>query len=272
MRGNLVDEQQTDQLAPAGWYAQPGSEAQPEVPEQLRWWNGTGWTDQYTSVAPQPETERPETTPAGVALPTDRPTGAEQPETGQPEAELSPYGPPETGQPDAALPRYAPTDAALPPADYPFGQPPVATPPAGLRSGTVSVWLLAFMPWLTLASVIVAFGFAIYAENPTWYWVATLLLPCLLTVGLALLDGRRLREWRHPRVPSWAWSLLGAPAYLIARAIVTRGQTRFGAAPMWVAMANIVASMLGAALAVVALASAVLYLISELSDAMSGIA
>ena len=52
-------------------------------------------------------------------------------------------------------------------------------------------------------------------------------------------DVRRLRIWGHHDVARASWSLLGAPVYLIARAVVTRKHAGIGAAPAWVWFLNV---------------------------------
>jgi hypothetical protein len=57
-----VSEQRPESVLPvAGWYRHPGSDT------QLRWWDGDGWTDQYSPVAdiaaPVQQTDEP--TPVG---------------------------------------------------------------------------------------------------------------------------------------------------------------------------------------------------------------
>ncbi|MCU1447505.1 hypothetical protein [Cryobacterium sp.] len=154
---------------------------------------------------------------------------------------------------------------------YAYAVNPAATPNRGLRWGTVSVWFLAFFPWLTMASAIAAFWSAAVDSETSYYWVAILLVPHALTVGLAVLDARRLRDWQHPRVPHWAWSLLGAPAYLIARAVAVRGNTVRGSTPLWVALANIVLSWLAITVGLFALGAFIIWVIQQLSDSMSGV-
>ncbi|MCY7326537.1 MAG: DUF4333 domain-containing protein [Microbacteriaceae bacterium] len=73
----------------------------------------------------------------------------------------------------------------------------------------------------------------------TWWIPVALVLPYLVTIVFAVRDVRRLRIWGHHYVARAAWSLLGAPVYLIARAIVTRKNAGFGAAPAWVWLLNV---------------------------------
>lgn len=53
-----------------GWYADPAGST------QLRWWDGTQWTDQYRSKDPAGEATPPGATPAAAAPVGATPTGA----------------------------------------------------------------------------------------------------------------------------------------------------------------------------------------------------
>ena len=55
------------------------------------------------------------------------------------------------------------------------------------------------------------------------------------------LDVRCLRRW-HNEVAHWAWALCGGPVYIVARTVVLRRHGRFGSAPLWVVLGNVVAS------------------------------
>ena len=237
-----MSEQRPGSTTPeAGWYAYPDNGT------QLRWWSGDGWTDRYAPMADEPADEPPS-------------------------APSEPYGP-SAGQP---APAHAVTSqptlvSTVEPAGYPYAAAPTATLNPRMRWGTVSVWFLAFSPWLMMATAISAFF--VYASTPdaTPYWILVLLAAYALTTGLAVLDARRLREWQHPTVPHWAWSLLGGPAYLIARAVVLRGRTVGGTAPLWVMLVNVVLSWVLLFVLFFLVGALVLYVIQSLSDAMSGI-
>ncbi|WP_248283426.1 DUF2510 domain-containing protein [Cryobacterium arcticum] len=235
-----MSEPTTDAPA-AGWYPDPSTDT------QLRWYNGVEWTDEVAPVTP----EEPVTDVAAVDVP------------------------------DAYAPAaYAPTAyvaaASAPAASAPAAYAAAAGVPAmasdgSSRWGTVSVWLLAFMPWLSTISLIAAGMMSIYPANPDWWWVSALLLPWVLTVLLAVLDVQRLKQWLHTNVASWAWALLGAPVYLIARHVVLRPRARFGSAPMWVAIINIALAVVAAGLALLAAGALVVYVIAELDRSMRGI-
>jgi hypothetical protein len=105
------------------------------------------------------------------------------------------------------------------------------------RWGTASVWVIAFMPWITGLCLFAAL--LLEAWGMTWQQWGALVLPCLLTLAAAQRDARRLRSWGHRQVAHWAWSLLGAPAYLIARTVVLRRSAGLGSAPLWVWLVNL---------------------------------
>jgi Protein of unknown function (DUF2510) len=108
------------------------------------------------------------------------------------------------------------------------------------RWGTVSVWLLTFTPWFALVYVVTVFlllGLGV-AE---YLLYATLALPTLVTLALAQRDRKRLLTWGHQTVAHWAWSLLGALAYLIARSVVLRTHTGVGSLPLWIWIVNLFA-------------------------------
>jgi hypothetical protein len=245
----------------AGWYEHPDSET------QLRWWDGADWTNQYAPKADEPDAAPaygPDTAPAYG------------PATVYADADDSPAAPdaivPDAIVADAIAPdALAPTQPEVPASNVDaYAARPAATVNPGLPWGTVSVWVLAFSPWLTMASVIAAFWSAVADGETSYYWVPILLVPHALTVGLAVLDARRLREWQHPRVPHWAWSVLGAPAYLIARSVALRGTTIRGSVPLWVALGNIVLTWLAITVGLFALGALIVWVIQQLSDSMSG--
>lgn len=212
-------------LPVAGWYTHPSG-------AQLRWWDGAEWTDQYAPTAEAP-----------AELPVDR----------YPAAQFQGSG--------VAAPGYA--GAAHPAAGAAYPSAGVATADRP-RWGTVWVWFLALSPYLTLATSLGAlYGFA-RSETPNWQWLALLVLPYLAIVGSAASDGRTLRVW-HGEAATWTWAFLGALPYLIARTIVLRRRGKFGSAPLWVALGNV----LGTVLPLVLMGAAILLIISELSRSMS---
>lgn len=99
-------------------------------------------------------------------------------------------------------------------------------------TNTMSVWLIATAPLFTLL-VGMFFLLGGFREDAlplayTLIWV----VPFLGTIGLAMLDRRQLRQRGIVRPPTWMWSLLGAPVYLVARFLRTVRQTGRGISPL----------------------------------------
>lgn len=109
------------------------------------------------------------------------------------------------------------------------------------RWGTVWVWLLAFSPWLTTAAGFFAVTEAVLSNSASWQSVLLVAGPFALILVVAALDVRCLRRW-HNEVAHWAWALCGGPVYIVARTVVLRRHGRFGSAPLWVVLGNVVAS------------------------------
>ena len=110
------------------------------------------------------------------------------------------------------------------------------------RWGTVWVWLLAFSPWLTTATGFFAITLA-GSSNTAASGQSVLLVagPLALIIVVAALDVRCLRRW-HNDVAHWAWAVLGGPIYIVARTVQLRRPGRFGSAPLWVVLGNVVAA------------------------------
>jgi hypothetical protein len=236
--GNLVSEQQPGSTTPeAGWYAYPDGGT------VLRWWSGAGWTDQYAPLADATDAET-----------------ASAP--GEPDAQPA-YGPVATVAPAGP--------GAVAPTEYGYAPYPPATVNPRLRWSTWSVWLLAFSPWLTMASAIAAFYVYASTDDAIPYWILVVLAGHAITTGLAVLDGRRLRAVQHSRVPHWAWSLPGVPVYLIVRAVVLRNTTVGGTTPLWVALVNSVLTWVLFFVVFFVVGALTLWVIQSLSDSMSGV-
>ena len=128
--------------------------------------------------------------------------------------------------------------------DLPLSVPLAVVDPVDLyrdipsRWSSASVWLIAFMPWITALCLFAALLLEAW-DTMMWQRWGAVALPYLLTVTAAQRDVKRLRIWRHPQTASWAWSLLGAPVYLIVRTAVVRRNTGLGSAPLWVWLVNL---------------------------------
>lgn len=128
--------------------------------------------------------------------------------------------------------------------------------PAGTQPYTPWIWILAFLPLLSIVTL--------FSLNFTGYLQATMtgdvrgMMSSLFTPGyfLALLfaflvwggsvlcsylDWKELVRREVPRPFHWAFAFLGVTVYVIGRSVVVRRRTGLGIAPMWVAIAVYVA-------------------------------
>ncbi len=142
--------------------------------------------------------------------------------------------------------------------------PPVATAPADLRApegtrwSTPWIWLIVFLPLLSLVSLllvpldgIVESSFAepenamqaqleLYGSPGYLLSIATGWILTALLVFFAVLDYRALRAAGIPKPLHWAWgffALLAPPIYPIARAVIVRRRTGRGFAVLWATIA-----------------------------------
>jgi len=147
--------------------------------------------------------------------------------------------------------------------------------PEGTSPYTPFVWALAFLPAITLVFDLIYYfvlgGLAADLESAqtgaesgfaaidlvrgvvTWIVIA-------LTVVLALLDYRALRESGLPKPFHWAWSffiLISAPVYLIGRSVIVRRRTGTGLNPMFVNLGILVVSFILSVIVVVIITSSV---------------
>jgi hypothetical protein len=202
----------SNEQTPAGWY--PDASA----PGQVRWWDGTAWTEHVHA------------------------------------ASATAYTP---GQP------YAPGTP---------GQPGALVAPAGTKTNTIWIWLLAALP------LIVAIGFTLWDFSgymrtlldieqsggstrisdgdmqrlmssiftPGYFALLGLsFLTYVLTVVFALLDWSALKKRGVPKPFHWAWGFVpsyGLWVYVIGRSVVVRRRTGQGLAPLFVWIGVVVLS------------------------------
>ena len=143
---------------------------------------------------------------------------------------------------------------------------------APLRWGTVWVWLLALMPWVVAACVVLAIFVVLATELsislalPAWSWLPLLTVPYLLAVLFAALDAWQLRAWRHPAVAPWTWAFLGAPVYLVTRALTLEPRARGSLRPMWVGLVSTALATLTTVVGLGVVVALAAYFLSLLAD------
>ena len=154
--------------------------------------------------------------------------------------------------PDAGSPAYgsapgygsAPNAPAFTPA---WSESPVSASEPGRRGThqtlgttaphlqTIEVWAIALLPMLQLLlSLLVV---AAFSTGPSVTFMAAIWLgPLPIIIVLALLDARSLRRRGVDRVASGWWAALGAPVFLIARAVSLSRISGSGYGPVGVAL------------------------------------
>ncbi|GAA1774019.1 hypothetical protein GCM10009712_22420 [Pseudarthrobacter sulfonivorans] len=200
--------------APAGWYTDPAGTG------RLRWWDGSAWTDQFSTPSQQ-----------------------------------GPYGWPGAPSPYAGASPYA---GGGQPAG-PYANVPVAFQrPLLSRDAPVYnplIWVITLLPLLSTVLVLLwnpEFRFIVVGRQqtldpwslftPTYF---LLLFSGFLTytasVLLAYFDSQRLRRDGVVRPFHWAWSFLSSAVYVIGRSVimakVARGR---GLVPIWVLIGVVV--------------------------------
>ncbi len=179
---------------PAGWYPDPMG-----LP-QRRWWNSSSWTQHVT-----PEHKNA----------SERQEAAARQEASTSQAVVDT---PQTAH------AYIPMAVNTP---VQFRQ------PEGPRaSGTAAVWMIAVMPAIQLAAVLVLI--LVLEDFGRFIQVAVAFVFFLWTAVLASHDKRRLLTLGHRKAATPWWLLLSPLAYLIARTLCVREQGGHGSAPMWV--------------------------------------
>ena len=242
---------------PAGWYPDPVEIGTIGMATQRRWWDGTTWTHHtaalQTPVSPDISPETVRTVTAATHARAAAQTAAAQmpvfavvssaPATISPResaraAESMPLHP---VNPSAGL-RYS-NSASSPSATSglssanaetagyePFRHrahteaqsatfaSPASHNPLGLRVHTVSVWLMATMPFTQALLVFWVFS-TLPAESSAWTRALAVAFPFVLAAALAGQDTRLLERSGHLRTASWIAALLAPPAYLAVRGV-----------------------------------------------------
>jgi hypothetical protein len=230
-----------------GWYPDPAGST------QLRWWDGTGWTQHLQPAAPPASTGAATTGAATTGAAT---TGAST-----------------TGAADAphvhAQPQYA---------QNPYTQRPPAQPPLGEHPAiyTPFIWIIALLPLLS-AIALAAVDMRVMIVRPSqldsmmaptmlgspMYVVVSLLGWVIygVSVWMAYLDWRALGRIGIVNPFHWAWAFLTGVVYVIGRSIVVRRRIGGGALiPIWVIAGVYVLTFIITIVKVAALVSSVVSL------------
>jgi hypothetical protein len=230
-----------------GWYPDPAGST------QLRWWDGTGWTQHLQPAAPPASTGAATTGAATTGAAT---TGAST--TGAAEA---PHV--------HAQPQYA---------QNPYTQRPPAQPPLGEHPAIYApfIWIIALLPLLS-AIALAAVDMRVMIVRPSqldsmmaptmlgspMYVVVSLLGWVIygVSVWMAYLDWRALGRIGIVNPFHWAWAFLTGVVYVIGRSIVVRRRIGGGALiPIWVIAGVYVLTFIITIVKVAALVSSVVSL------------
>jgi hypothetical protein len=212
----MTDVQQNT-VAP-GWYADPAGSS------QLRWWNGTTWTE-HLADAPQ---SAPEPNPPVQSVPTSpavAPVGEHQAAAAPEQAQYVPFA-----------------------RNWAQEQIDAENTASRRRTQTLPAWLLAVSPlWFGVAA---ALGRTITSSwDPIVSGLAGLVVGWGLMYGLAYLDGRRLEARGHSNPTSPAWVLLFSPIFFIIRTV------RVGVGGLAPLLTNVAVGTVLVAAAIVALSA-----------------
>jgi hypothetical protein len=217
-----------NQQLPAGWYADPAGSP------QLRWWDGTQWTEHLHAPTAS--------APAQAQLPQQARPGASVPGYGTTPA----YGAaPGYGAP-SAYGAYAPAPAYAGVAQYPSVAP--GTPVYGPL-----IWIITLLPVISYLLLPLLLGNvndmvrqAVADPYAYRYGVGGSMMGLQLgsdfiglvfyaaIVVMAYFDHKQLAARGFVRPFHWAWSFLSGIVYVIGRSVVVKRRAGHGIAPMWV--------------------------------------
>jgi hypothetical protein len=197
---------------PAGWYSDPTDAS------QLRWWNGSAWS-QHVQQRPAPISP----TPVEAAPVVSAQVEAAQVEPAQAAVEPVRFTPvTETPLVRTQLVETAASvdDEAVP-----------------TRSNTVSSWFVALSPFYYAIAFIIALpalasiaGVAVLGAIAA----AVLVIPFAIALIFAISDFSALKKRGIPRPAAPGWMFLTPLVYLIVRTVRVRRATGKGSAPLWV--------------------------------------
>ena len=161
---------------------------------------------------------------------------------------------------------------------------PQLTAPAGTDWNTAWIWLLLFLPVLPSISLFfldwsqlfeidpvsleqdLERQFAFYTSPAYLFAVIGGWLAYALSVVLAYLDFKTLRDRGVPAPFHWAWSFLSPYVYAIGRGVVTNRRIGKGVVVVWVAVALIVLGLIAAFVLMAMIFNAVFSQIPEFSE------
>jgi Protein of unknown function (DUF2510) len=96
---------------------------------------------------------------------------------------------------------------------------------------TAAVWAIALMPLFQVAALMLFVTVLELGSN----WpliIATIVVPYFIVIGLASYDRLALQVRGHSKPASGFWAVLGAPVYLVVRAVRTYRQSGKGFVPL----------------------------------------
>lgn len=197
-----------------------------------------------------------------------QPTSYAQPQTSQPAFTGTQFGTPQQGEPAfGGFAGFMPQQAQQPQQTFDWAPrvDPLSDPQyqAYLRAQTAPhakpthngpVWTMALIPLLQLVVSLLLLISTGTSEN-SGLMAAVWLAPYPIAIALAAFDRRTLRRVGHEKTAHWAWALLGAPIYLIVRAVAAIRESGGGFGPVlvWFALGLL---QIGAIVAVPGLAIA----------------
>jgi hypothetical protein len=220
-----------------GWYPDPAGST------QLRWWDGTGWTQHLQPSASASASTATAASAAASATEAGQAAGFEQEQghgRGQGTAQAQGH---DQAQTQYAQNQYAPN---------PYAQSTPVQPPLGAHPAiyTPFIWIIALLPLLS-AIAIAALDMRFMIVRPSqlhsmvgspmlgspMYIVVSLLGWVIYGVGvwMAYLDWRALGRIGIVNPFHWAWAFLTGIVYVIGRSVVVRRRVGGHALiPVWV--------------------------------------
>ena len=98
---------------------------------------------------------------------------------------------------------------------------------------TPFVWIIAMIPLIQLVGILLVVS-AVDVAMALPFLGAIALGPYVAAIPLAIADRRQLLRTGHQHPAHWAWTILTAPAYLVARAIAASREQGKGLTPLLV--------------------------------------